>query len=125
MPSQEDELTAEASLLASDQRNAYQFAELRIALDPTDPAHALPRLIQGEKVLDIGCGAGQTLIAACAYRIPGTGGLCVSCSRTDCPEWGYGIDVDESAIALGGQWSKRHVLKLGAAERLPFPDHEF
>lgn len=96
-----------------------------MALDPQNAAHSLPQIHPGEKVLDIGCGAGQTLIAACAYRRPGEGGLCVTCSRDDCPVWGYGIDVDGHALRLGGAWSRRMVLRDGSAERIPFGDAEF
>lgn len=103
----------------------YHYGELKIALDPASPSHYLPVVPAGAKVLDIGCGAGQTLIAACPYRVPGEGGLCLPCSRNDCPEWGYGVDIDEEALALGRAWSRRMVFSLGSADRLPYNDQEF
>ena len=62
----------------------YHLAELRIASDPAHPAHLNPPIRAGSRVLDVGCGAGQTLLAA-------AGG-----SRA------VGIDVDPAALALGG-----------------------
>jgi ubiquinone/menaquinone biosynthesis C-methylase UbiE len=119
------ELTRAAASAVSAPGDTYHLDELRIALDPSNPAHSLPKINIGEKVLDIGCGAGQTLIAACAYRQNGEGGLCTTCSRNDCPTWGYGIDVDKDALALGHRWTKRMVLTDNRAENLPFPDQEF
>lgn len=62
----------------------YHLAELRIASDPAHPAHLNAPIRAGSRVLDVGCGAGQTLLAA-------AGG-----SRA------VGIDVDLAALALGG-----------------------
>jgi ubiquinone/menaquinone biosynthesis C-methylase UbiE len=127
-PFREDVLTSEEltrSVDVSGPEDLYHLGELRVALDPSNPAHSLPEIHPGEKVLDIGCGAGQTLIAACAYRQSGEGGLCVTCSRNDCPVWGYGIDVDSRALQLGEKWSKRMVLRDGSAEHIPFGDQEF
>jgi len=120
-----EDLTRSAAGFVSAPGDSYHLAELRVGLDPSNPAHSLPPIVIGDKVLDIGCGAGQTLIAACAYREPGEGGLCVSCSRRDCPTWGYGIDVDERALSLGRKWSQRMVLDKAFAESLPFADDEF
>lgn len=120
-----EELTRSAALSAFAPGDDYHLRELQVALDPSHPSHSLPKVAIGEKVLDIGCGAGQTLIASCAYRQAGEGGLCASCSRNDCPTWGYGIDVDTNALALGHRWSKRMVLSEGRAENIPFPDQEF
>lgn len=98
-----------------------------IALDPDSPAHFLPSFRRGERALDIGCGAGQTLIAACPYRLPGEGGGCVTCARTDnlCQGWASGIDVDEDAIRVGHEWSRVLQLQTGPAEHLPYKDGEF
>ncbi|MEO8657017.1 MAG: class I SAM-dependent methyltransferase [Bryobacteraceae bacterium] len=104
---------------------AYHLAELEIALTPADPRHYLPSIPIGAKVLDIGCGAGQTLMAACPYQVTGEGGQCLPCSRESCPTWGYGVDIDEDAVALGRAWSRRLVLIQGNAARLPYGDDEF
>lgn len=120
-----DPLLNQAQKAVTCQDDQYHVNELAIGLDPSNPRHIAPVFRVGDRVLDIGCGAGQTLISACAYRQPGEGGLCVTCSRSDCPTWGYGIDIDESALRLGKAWSKRMVLKTGAAEHLPFEDQEF
>src|ERR1700688_1190738 len=81
----------------------YHLRELMIALDSDSPAHFVPSFRAGERVLDIGCGAGQTLIAACPYRLPGEGGGCVTCARIDdvCQGWASGVDIDENAIRVG------------------------
>ena len=43
----------------------YHSRELAIALDPTSDAHLMPDIPNDARyVLDVGCGAGQTLIAA-------------------------------------------------------------
>lgn len=100
-------------------------AELQIAFDRSHPAHSLPLIEPGERVLDVGCGAAQALMAACPYRSAGDGGLCTGCARTDCPTWGYGIDTDDNALQIGRQWTRRMVLQQGAAEVLPYADGEF
>jgi ubiquinone/menaquinone biosynthesis C-methylase UbiE len=120
-----ESLTVTAAESATEPEDLYRLGEFRVALDPSSPAHSLPEIRLGEKVLDVGCGAGQTLIAACAWRRSGEGGLCASCSRDDCPTWGYGIDIDGRALALGRKWSRRMILSYGSAERIPFPDDEF
>src|SRR3954452_15198821 len=43
----------------------YDESELEIALNPNHPRHILPPALPSSfKVLDVGCGAGQTLLAA-------------------------------------------------------------
>jgi len=105
----------------------YHLRELMIALDSDSPAHFLPSFRVGERVLDIGCGAGQTLIGACPYRLPGEGGGCVTCARIDdvCQGWASGIDIDENAIRVGHAWSRILLLQQASAEELPYRDRAF
>lgn len=89
---------------------AYHAAELQIALDPAHKGRCLPCLPRDynparHRVLDVGCGRGQTLVA---LHVP--------------EQMGYGVDPDGDAIAnpLTG-----HRLQVGGAERLNFPDNHF
>jgi SAM-dependent methyltransferase len=79
----------------------YHDLELSIALDCHDKRHCLPVVGPTGRVLDIGCGRGQTLVA---LRIP--------------PYRGFGVDPDAEAIShpLG-----EHTLLVASAEFLPFP----
>lgn len=79
----------------------YHLAELRIASDPAHPAHLNPPIEAGARVLDVGCGAGQTLFAA-------AGG-----SRA------VGIDVDLAALALGRGLLRGAGRSGATAERAP------
>jgi len=87
---------------------AYHREELRIALDPSHPAHLLPPpLPDSRKILDIGCGAGQTLSAAYPDRIT------------------FGLDIDLNALQLGRTLTDRVCFVCGRAEALPWPDQQF
>lgn len=87
----------------------YHEQELRIALDPANPKRLVPDTGSATSVLDIGCGAGQTLIA-----LP-PGKRCI------------GVDIDEEAIRLGASWPAAANIRFAAArgERLPFRDGSF
>ena len=88
--------------------DAYHLKEFAIALDPTDPRHANPPPFPSDRrVLDIGCGAGQTLIA------------CYGDRRS------FGIDVDLDALRLGRTLTKQVSFVCAAAEHLPFRDGGF
>src|SRR5437773_1259028 len=64
----------------------YHLDEFLIAMDSHHPPHCIPRLsVSPKRILDVGCGAGQTLAALSAG--PGLELL--------------GVDRDESAIRLG------------------------
>ena len=87
---------------------SYHEGELEIAQNSTHPAHILPPdLPPGATVLDIGCGAGQTLIAAYPGR------------RT------VGLDLDIEALQLGQSWTSDVQFICSSAERLPFADQTF
>jgi ubiquinone/menaquinone biosynthesis C-methylase UbiE len=86
----------------------YHGAELKIALDPSHPAHILPPPLPGSRrVLDIGCGAGQTLIAAYPDRVS------------------FGLDIDLDALKLGKSLTDRVCFVCGKAESLPWPNGQF
>jgi ubiquinone/menaquinone biosynthesis C-methylase UbiE len=86
----------------------YHHQELKIAQDPSHPSHLLPPSAPpGARVLDIGCGAGQTLIAAYPGRLT------------------FGIDVDLDALLVGRQWTSDVAFTCGSAETLPFKNAEF
>jgi ubiquinone/menaquinone biosynthesis C-methylase UbiE len=90
------------------ERVDYHRAELRIALDPNHPAHLLPpQLPLSNRVLDIGCGAGQTLIGAYPDRVS------------------YGLDPNLEALKLGKSLTDRVCFVCGKAESLPFPNNHF
>ena len=86
----------------------FHLGELAIALNPADPRHiSPPPLPASKKVLDIGCGAGQTLIAAYPDRIS------------------YGIDIDAGALKLGTRLTGGVRFVRSRAEYLPFGDSQF
>src|SRR6185503_6041802 len=86
----------------------YHRNELRIALDPNHPAHVLPpALPRAHRVLDIGCGAGQTLVAVYPDRVS------------------FGLDMDIEALKLGKSIAKGVNFVCGKAEALPWPDGHF
>ena len=80
----------------------YHLSELQVALDPTSPRHILPpRLAPSSKVLDIGCGAGQSLIAAYPDHVS------------------QGLDIDFDALQLGRSLTGCVRFTQGRAEALP------
>lgn len=86
----------------------YHLAELKIALDSRHPAHILPpRLPVGHRVLDLGCGAGQTLIAAYSDRVA------------------HGLDIDFTALRLGRSLTDRVCFACGATDALPYRAEQF
>ena len=83
----------------------YHLRELEIAQDPRSTRHLLPPISADDRdILDIGCGAGQTLIA----------------SKLSRDQRAVGVDVDASALSLGNQLDGSLFLICAGAERLPF-----
>jgi ubiquinone/menaquinone biosynthesis C-methylase UbiE len=97
-----------ASPAALERKQAYHLRELEIARDPEDPGHVSPPVVAPDKViLDLGCGAGQTLIAAYAGQRA------------------VGIDLDLDALKFGRELGCGAPLICGRAEALPFRDNCF
>jgi ubiquinone/menaquinone biosynthesis C-methylase UbiE len=89
---------------------AYHLRELAVARDRASPAHLLPVIgAMDRAILDIGCGAGQTLIAADLEP-----------SRT-----AVGLDVDHHALTLGRTLTTAVEFVAGRAEALPFAAGRF
>lgn len=88
----------------------YHLSELRIARDPSAPGHLLPSIPAGcRAVLDVGCGAGQTLIASDLAE--GT----IAC----------GVDPQTEALALGRTLTDRVHFVASVGESLPFEANSF
>jgi SAM-dependent methyltransferase len=86
----------------------HHLEELRIALDQTNPARILPPPMSPQaRILDIGCGAGQSLIAAYPDRLS------------------FGVDLDFDALKLGRSLTDRICFAAAKAEALPFRDGQF
>jgi ubiquinone/menaquinone biosynthesis C-methylase UbiE len=89
---------------------SYHASELELINDVTNPRRLVPSFAcAGWKVLDIGCGIGQTLSAVEFHG---------------CSEW-HGIDVDADAIAHGQQRYPQFTLSTARAESIPYPDDSF
>ena len=88
--------------------DAYHLKELAIARDAADRRHVNPPVFPPEwRVLDVGCGAGQTLIA------------CFGDRRS------VGVDIAMDALRLGRTLTDRVSFVRAAAENLPFADGAF
>lgn len=92
----------------------YHLEELAIAKSKSDPRKVLPALpARFNSILDIGCGAGQTLVA---------------CDLNE-DVLVCGVDIDEEALAFGHQMDKEsggHLhLSRAVGEALPFADDSF
>lgn len=88
---------------------AYHQGELQVALDAAHPQRVVPEPGNARAILDIGCGAGQTIIALNAT------------ARS------IGVDVDVDALRFGAAGSLGARVRGAAAlgERLPFIDGAF
>lgn len=89
----------------------YHRRELAFALDATHPSHSLPPVPPAAtRILDIGCGMGQTLKAL----------------RLDPSIEAWGLDRDVEAIEAGREDADSNIhLVVGSGEHLPFPDENF
>ena len=88
---------------------AYHRGELQVALDVANPQRLVPDVGDAQAILDIGCGAGQTLVAlGCGAR-------------------GTGVDVDVDALRHAASGAMGQPLRVAAAagEQLPFRDAAF
>ncbi|MEZ4769786.1 MAG: class I SAM-dependent methyltransferase [Caldilineales bacterium] len=89
---------------------AYHLHELEIARSQEDSRRVMPEIRpQHRRVLDLGCGAGQTLIA----------------SDLPAGTWAAGVDVDFDALLLGQELAAPLAFVNGLAEGLPFADAVF
>jgi SAM-dependent methyltransferase len=88
----------------------YHLLELSIANTPGDPRCVMPTIRTGQRrILDVGCGAGQTLIAS---------NLAQDVSAV-------GVDVDSVALTLGRSLSKGIHFARARGEALPFARDNF
>ena len=88
----------------------YHLRELEIARSPNDPRHVMPAILpKHRRILDVGCGAGQTLIAS--DLAPGVQAV--------------GIDIDQDALELGTELNDRVCFVASSAEALPFAGAAF
>lgn len=89
---------------------AYHRLELLIAGDPHDSRRVMPLVeARHRRILDVACGAGQTLIA----------------SKLADGVFAIGLDRDESAVALGKELNGGVQFVIGEGESLPFADDSF
>lgn len=83
----------------------YHLAELEVATAASDPRKILPELPpQFSRILDLGCGAGQTLVACNLPPDVAT----------------YGVDIDAAPLAVGKTLNERFNLLCATGEQLPF-----
>ncbi len=95
--------------MVADERE-YHLKKIQQALGPQDPQRALPPIpAECRRILDVGCGAGQTILAS---RIP-----------RDCMV--VGLDRDLSFLELGRKFSSGVHFVCGNGECLPFCDNFF
>jgi len=93
-----------------DDTSAYHRLELSIATNPEDPRRVLPEVSSSHRrILDVGCGGGQTLIA---------------CDLSE-SVLAVGIDVDHEAIEFGRSVCPNINFVMAQGEALPFADETF
>ena len=77
---------------------AYHEGELRVALDTGHPHRLVPQPGDASAILDIGCGAGQTLVALGVAR------------RS------VGVDIDVAALRVAARGPLGEPLRVAAAQ---------
>jgi ubiquinone/menaquinone biosynthesis C-methylase UbiE len=88
----------------------YHLKELEIAEAQGDIRKSLPDIpAMCHRLLDVGCGIGQSLIA---LRLPAT-------------VEAHGVDIDEEAVAFGSARNPHLHLRAGSGEKLPYTDEYF
>jgi len=88
----------------------YHLNELSIAQTPSDPRRILPPIrAEHRRILDVGCGAGQTLIASTLG--PGVDAV--------------GVDMAPAALSLGRELDSRIHFVCARGEALPLPSDHF
>jgi ubiquinone/menaquinone biosynthesis C-methylase UbiE len=88
----------------------YHRLELSIAADPNDTRRVMPVVEERHRrILDVGCGAGQTLIG----------------SKLSNGVFAVGIDPDYSALSLGKQLTPAIHFINGRGDSLPFRNDSF
>ncbi len=87
----------------------YHLDELAVARNSSDPRHNMP-VIPDEcrSLLDVGCGAGQTLMDLDPKRISL-----------------FGLDIDLEALELGRQLTSAINYVNGSVDHIPFKDNSF
>lgn len=86
---------------------SYHLSELAVIQDPSNPKRIVPTCAgKSWKVLDVGCGIGQTLIAP---------------EFADCAER-HGIDIDADAISAGRLQFPDLTLSVASAEDTHYAD---
>ena len=99
--------SATTILMTSDN---YHLQELSIAKSPGDPRRVMPTIRPEHRcILDVGCGAGQTLIAS--ELAPGVTAV--------------GVDVDSAALSLGRALGAGIRFARARGEALPFESESF
>ena len=88
----------------------YHLRELEIALSPGDHRRVMPEVPDGvARILDVGCGAGQTLIAL----------------QLKPQAVKVGVDSDLKALLLGRSLDPTIFFVCARGDALPFRDHAF
>ena len=88
----------------------YHRLEFSIAINPNDPRRVLPGVAKHHRrILDVGCGAGQTLLASNLREVV----------------FAVGVDLDHSALVYGRQQNRNIAFVRSKGEALPFANNSF